>query len=198
MDASAASAARPQTPTGIETTTDDQTSSSGNTTTSPSASSDDSRVRMTSDTDFSENETRSRLCKVIGSSTQVQAKEDNVRPSPLKIVERDLAKLIKSYPAGKVFNYAASGTPYSGSDDSAGSGGASSESAAGVTSKSLRANTKHNRHARLLRKIVGDARSIAFYPIWDTTNKKYRSCLIAWTLHGKAHTTDTPFSFAPR
>jgi hypothetical protein len=124
----------------------------------------------------------------------VQAKEDDVRPSPLRIVERDLAKLIKSYPAGKVFNYAASGTPYSGSDDSAGSGGASSESAAGKLSQTSRANTKHNRHARLLRKVVGDARSIAFYPIWDTANRKYRSCLIAWTLHGKINMADASSS----
>lgn len=185
MDASAASAAGPPNPTNFDSksATGDSTSGSGNTTTSPSASSDDSRMRMTSDTDFSESESRSRPCKVIGSSTQVQAKEDNVRPSPLKISERDLAKLIKSYPSGKVFNYAASGTPYSGSDESAGSGGASSESAGGNSPKSLRANTKHNRHARLVRKVVGDARSIAFYPVWDTTNKKYRSCLFTWTLH---------------
>jgi hypothetical protein len=183
MDASAASVARPHDPLAFESAGAQQTSSSGNMTTSPSASSDDSKLRMTSDTDVSESEHRSRTCKVVGSSTQVQAKEDNVRPSPLHIVERDLAKLIKSYPAGKVFNYAASGTPYSGSDDSAGSGGASSESATGTNSKSSRPNTKHNRHARLLRKVVGDARSIAFYPIWDTTNKKYRSCLFAWTLH---------------
>ena len=183
IDASAASSARPQNPTSFEPAKGDPNSSSGNTTTSPSASSDDSKLRLTSDTDFSESEHRSKACKVVGSSTQVQAKEDNVRPSPLHIVERDLAKLIKSYPAGKVFNYAASGTPYSGSDDSAGSGGASSESATGSKTKSLRANTKHNRHARLLRKVVGDARSIAFYPVWDTTNKKYRSCLFAWTLH---------------
>jgi hypothetical protein len=185
MDASAASSARPQNPTAFDSksTAGDSMSSSGNTTTSPSASSDDSPMRMTSDTDISESEPRSRPCKVIGSSTQVQSKEANVRASPLHIIERDLAKLIKSYPAGKVFNYAASGTPYSGSEDSAGSGGASSESAQGETSQPLRANTRHNRHARLLRKVVGDARSIAFYPIWDTTNKKYRSCIFAWTLH---------------
>lgn len=185
MDASATSVARPQISTASDSksTTGESMSSSGNTTTSPSASSDDSRMRVTSDTDLSDSESRSRPCKLIASSTQVQAKEDSMRASPLRIIERDLAKLIKSYPAGKVFNYAVSGTPYSGSDDSAGSGGASSESARGETSKSLRANTKHNRHARLLRNVVGDARSIAFYPIWDTTNKKYRSCLFAWTLH---------------
>jgi signal transduction histidine kinase len=161
-----------------------QTSSSSNTTTSPSASSDDSRLRLTSDTDFSDShEQRSRLCKVIGLSTQVQSAEDKVATSPLQLMERDLAKLIKLYPSGKVFNYALSGTPYSGSDDSAGSGGASSESTAGTGSKPMRTNTKHNRHARLLRKVVGDARSIAFYPIWDAANKKYSSCLFAWTLH---------------
>jgi hypothetical protein len=198
MDASAASAARPQDRTVFEPTTDDQTSSSGNTTASPSTSSDDSRLRMTSDTDFSESESRSKLCKLVGSSTQVQAREDNVRPSPLKIVERDLAKLIKSYPSGKVFNYAVSGTPYSGSDESAGSGGGTSESAGGNSAKSLRANTKHNRHARLLRKLVGDARSIAFYPIWDSTNKKYRSCLFAWTLHGTYQMPEPPSLLGPR
>jgi signal transduction histidine kinase len=184
LDASAASATRPLDSTAFEPTKSDQTSSTGDTTTDPSASSDDSKLRVTSDTDVSDSgEQRSRLCRILGSSTQVQAAEDNARPAPLQLVERDLAKLIKAYPHGKVFNYATSGTPYSGSDDSAGSGGASSESATSANTKSLRSNTKYNRHARLLRKAVGDARSIAFYPIWDTTNKKYRSCLFAWTLH---------------
>lgn len=184
FDASAASAASPPNSSASHPGVHDQTSSSGTTTTSPSTSSDDSKLRLTSDTDQSDNsELRSRQCKILGSSTQKQAADENLRPSPLQLVERDMAKLIKSYPAGKVFNYAASGTPYSGSDDSAGSAGASSESAAGIDSKTLRANTRHNRHARLLIKIVGEARSIAFYPIWDTTNKKYRSCLFAWTLH---------------
>jgi signal transduction histidine kinase len=185
LDASATSAGRSLGSTAFEPAKSDQASSTGgDTTTDPSASSDDSKLRLTSDTDFSDSgEQRSRLCKILGSSTQVQAAEDNVRPAPLQLVERDLAKLIKAYPHGKVFNYAVSGTPYSGSDDSAGSGGASSESATSANKKSLRSNTKYNRHARLLRKVVGDARSIAFYPIWDTTNKKYRSCLFAWTLH---------------
>jgi len=184
VDASAASAGRPQRQTAFESTERDPTSGSDNTTNSPSASSDDSKLRMTSDTDASDhNEKRSRTCRIISSSTQVQAKENDVRPSLFQIIERDLAKLIRSYPSGKVFNYAVSGTPYSGSDDSTGSGGASSESATGSNKRSLHANTKHSRHARLLRKVVGDARSIAFYPIWDTTNKRYRTCLFAWTLH---------------
>jgi signal transduction histidine kinase len=184
LDASSTSTARPLDPTAFEPGKSDDKSSTGDTTTDASVSSDDSKMRLTSDTDFSDSgEQRSRPCKILGSSTQVQAAEDNARPAPLQLVERDLAKLIKAYPHGKVFNYAVSGTPYSGSDDSAGSGGASSESATSANTKSLRANTKYNRHARLLRKVVGDARSIAFYPIWDTTNKKYRSCLFAWTLH---------------
>ena len=116
---------------------------------------------------------------------QLQAVEDKVRPSPLRLIESDLGKLIRAYPVGTVFNYAASGTPYSGSDDStgSGSGGASSESATGAKSSAPRPNTRYNRHARLLRKIVGDARSIAFYPIWDSSERRYRSCLFAWTHH---------------
>jgi hypothetical protein len=184
VDASAASTSSLLRRSNSRSASRDQASISSNTTTSASASSDDSRPTMTSDTDTSDHsEKRSKLCRVVGYSTQVQASEDGVRPPPLQLIERDLAKLIKSYPSGKVFNYAASGTPYSGSDDSAGSGVGSSESATGGTKEPSRSNTKHNRHARLLRKVVGDARSIAFYPIWDNTNQRYGSCLFAWTLH---------------
>jgi signal transduction histidine kinase len=184
FDASATYVGRPVNQSAVESGARDRTSSRGNMTTSPSMSADESRLRMTSDTDVSDSgEQRSRRCKVLGFSTQVQSADENLSTSPLLLIERDLAKLIKSYPSGKVFNFAVSGTPYSGSDDSAGSGGASSEPAAGINAKSLRSNTRHSRHARLLRKVVGDARSIACYPIWDATNKKYRSCLFAWTLH---------------
>lgn len=185
FDASVASAARPMSPSAFAHDKPTEPASPEGTNSSETTSSDDSRFRGTSDTDTSDIERRTKLCKVVGWSMQVQAAEDKVRPSSLRLIESDLAKLLRAYPAGKVFNYAVSGTPYSGSDESAGSGsgGASSESATGVRSKSLRANTRYNRHARLLRKVVGDARSIAFCPIWDSSEKKYRSCLFAWTLH---------------
>jgi len=186
FDASVASAGRPMSPPYLAHVKPTEPTSPEGTNSSETTSSDESRLRATSDTDTSDNsERRTRLCKVVGWSMQVQAAEDQVRPSSLRLVESDLAKLLRAYPTGKVFNYAPTGTPYSGSDESAGSGsgGASSESATGVKPKSLRANTRYNRHARLLRKVVGDARSIAFYPIWDSSEKKYRSCLFAWTLH---------------
>jgi hypothetical protein len=176
LDASAAFAARPLNASSLQQTGTDRSNSPGNTT------SDDSTVRTNSDTDSSGNgERRPKLCKSLGRSIQFQpGKTGSGNTLPLQLNERDMAKLIKSYPSGKVFNFAVSGTPYSGSDESAGSSGSSLETKPKL--KLPRADTKHNRHARLLRKIVGDARSIAFFPIFDATNNRYRSCLITWNV----------------
>lgn len=183
FDASAASAARPLHSPKSQSTQSSSVSSS-NTIGSLTTSSDDFKAPTTSDTDLSDNtEQRTRLSKVVGRSTQAVTVENRANTfSPLKLNERDIARLIKAYPSGRVFNYTTTGTPYSGSEDSAGSGTASSASAGDVNPRPPRANTRHTRHARLLGKVVGEARSIAFYPIWDASNNRYRSCLFAWTL----------------
>jgi hypothetical protein len=179
LDASAASAARPlNAPSLRQQTKRDRSNSPGNTT------SDDSAVRTNSDTDSSGNgEKRQKLCKSLGRSIQFQpGKSGRSNTLPLQLNERDMAKLIKAYPSGKVFNFAVSGTPYSGSEESAGSEVGSSGSSLETAPRLPRATTKHNRHARLLRKVIGDARSIAFFPIFDATNNRYRSCLITWNI----------------
>lgn len=186
LDASAASAARPLDPSCLQSTRHDDVKGSGTTTPSLTTSSDDdSKATSNSDTELSDsNEQRSKLSKVVGRSVQAQNTGHDAGGSmPLRLNQRDMARLMKSYPSGKVFNYALSGTPYSGSEESADSGAASSESATDVNPRAPRANTKYNRHAQMLLKAIGDARSIAFYPIWDSTNNRFRSCLFAWTLH---------------
>jgi len=184
LDASAASAARPLDAPSLQQAERDRSNSLGTTTGPLSTSSDDSTLRINSDTDTSDSgEKRQRFCQSVGRSVQSQPRETKSgNPLPLQLNERDMAKLIKSYPSGKIFNFAASGTPYSGSDESASSEVGSSESTLDTEPKPPRRNTKHNRHARLLRKVVGDARSIAFFPIFDATNNRYRSCLFTWTL----------------
>jgi hypothetical protein len=179
LDASAASSVRQLRAPSLR----DQLNSQGNTTSAASASSDSSTVQTNSDTDTSDNgETGRRLCKIIGRSIQYRPGKTG-GALPLSINERDMAKLIKSYPSGKIFNFAVSGTPYSGSDDSAGSEAGSSGSAMETSTKLPRKNTRQNRHARLLGKAVGNARSIAFFPIFDATNNRYRSCMFTWTTH---------------
>jgi hypothetical protein len=178
LDASAASAGRPVNAPSLRQTERDRQNSPGNTT------SDDSAVQTNTDTDSSGNgEKRQKLCKSLGRSIQFQpSKARRSGTLPLQLNERDMAKLIKAYPSGKVFNFAVSGTPYSGSEESAGSEVGSDGSSPDTAPKLPRATTKHHRHARLLRKVVGDARSIAFFPIFDATNNRYRSCLITWNV----------------
>jgi hypothetical protein len=182
LDASAASAARPLDAPSLQQIKHGRSSSQSNTTRSPLATSDDSAGLTNSDTDRLEND--EKRCKVVGRSVQLAPRNASAgKALPLHLKQRDIAKLIKSYPLGKVFNFAETGTPYSGSEDSAGSEVGSSGSALETEPRPPRANTRHNRHAQLLRKFVGSARSIAFFPIFDATNNRYRSCLFAWTLH---------------
>lgn len=176
LDATAASAVHPLDAPSLG----NRSNSPSNTTSNLSASSDDSAVRTNSDTDTSDNgEIGRRLCKIVGRSIQFQPGKAG-DAFPLNLNERDMAKLIKSYPSGKIFNFAVSGTPYSGSDESAGS---EVGSGSALETKLPKKNTRHNRHARLLSKAVGNVRSIAFFPIFDATNNRYRSCLFTWTIH---------------
>ncbi|KAM0717977.1 hypothetical protein Q7P37_006309 [Cladosporium fusiforme] len=177
FDATASSVARPLKYRNSRSLSSDQASSSSSIRTA-STSSDDSKTQTNSDTDLSDNAARrSKRCEVVGASTQVQSSNSTINHSPFQLSEKDLARLIKCYPAGKVFSYTVSGTAYSGSEESAGS------ESTGTDTIAARANTKHSRHARILRKVVGDARSIAFFPIWDATHERYRSGLFTWTLH---------------
>lgn len=166
MDGSAAPAFRPSS----GQATSDKQSSSSTATATTSASSDESRYLTNSDTDMSDtNPRKSRACKVMGSSIKAHSMSDSPRSSRLQLAERDLARLIRAHPNGKVFNYAPGGGAYSSADESAGSGGASSDSAGGRDQPKQQVNTRHSRHARMLQKLVGDARSISFFPIWDVS-----------------------------
>lgn len=167
FDATAAASARPLRRPGLKKKGSNASMASTNTHLT-STSSDESKTPTNSDTDISDaSEQRSKQCKVVGSSTQVQPSNSGNHRSPFQLSERDLAKMITSYPRGKVFAYTENGTIYSGTDESAGSDSTGSEA------RPTRATSTHKRHARILRKVVGDARSIAFFPIWDVSEWFY-------------------------
>lgn len=132
-------------------------------------SSDDGKTATTSDTDVSDPSAaapRSKSCKVTAMSTQAQKAEESSSSSVrFKLLERDMAKLIKAYPHGKVFTFMKDGTAYSSSDGK----GETSGSATGTDVSSSRVKSRHSRHARILQKAMGDVGSIAFYPIWDVS-----------------------------
>lgn len=128
-----------------------------------SGSSDDNRALPSSDTDHSDSSNSPyKKCKLAAITTQ--ARSDGERSASFELSEKDLARLIKS--GAKVFSFMEDGSAYSGSEGSAGSGASSDTISANDGSKP-RVQTKRNRNARKLRKAVGDAGSIAFYPIWD-------------------------------
>lgn len=170
------------------------TKSSGHNTSS--GSSDDGEAIASSDTDLSDpSAVPSSKCKVEAVSTQApSAEEGSLGSARVDLPERDLAKLIKAYPRGKIFNFKKDGSAYSSSDSKGGSSGS-----AEVTDGSRpQVQSKYGRSARVLRKTVGDSGSIAFYPIWDVSffcqymyqfradtqkddRERWRSVLLVWT-----------------
>lgn len=159
-----------------------RSSSASSTMESLATSSDEARVLTNSDTDLSDiHDQWPKLSSIIARSTHKVAFDKTSGNSlSLQLNERDMTRLIKAYPCGKIFNYTTSGPPYSGSEDSGASEQASGDSSADVAQEPG-VSSKHKRHARAISKAVGGARSIAFCPIWDATNDRYRSCILAWT-----------------
>lgn len=161
-----------------------------------SGSSDDGEAIASSDTDMSDpSVVSSSKCKTEAVSTQApSAGEGFLGPARIELPERDLAKLIKAYPRGKIFSFKKDGSAYSSSDGQEGSSGS-----AGVSDRSRsHVRSRDGRSARVLRKTVGDSGSIAFYPIWDVSffcqciyrfyadtqkddRERWRSVLLVWT-----------------
>jgi hypothetical protein len=138
---------------------------------SSSGSSSDSRGTAASDNESSDTSTRaSRSCRLAGFSTRTTSTLVGTRSLAFELSDRDMSRLIKAYPGGKVFSFEDSGDVYSSSGESAMSGGS------GVGSDGLKpqVRSKYSRHASLLRKAMGEARSIVFYPI---TNVSYTTCI---------------------
>jgi hypothetical protein len=137
---------------------------------STSGSSSDSRGIAASGNESSDTSTRvSKPCRLAGFSTRTASTLVGTRSLAFELSDRDMSKLIKAYPSGKVFTFEDSGGVYSSSGESATSGGS------GVGSDGLKppVRTRHSRHASLLRKVMGEARSIVFYPITNVSSTAY-------------------------
>lgn len=143
-----------------------------------SSSSSDSKVSTASDNEASNSpHWPLESTTVAAFSTRTKSTLAGAQPLAFGLSNSDVARLIKAYPGGKVFSYEENGSAYSSSGDSSRSSG----SGTGSDAHRLPYRTKHNRHAQLFRRVMGEARSIAFFPIIDANGERWKSCVFIWS-----------------
>lgn len=172
VDATAASSAKQARPVFSRKLTNQESRSDP----TPTSSSDSHAA--TSDTDNLSDATKQARhpAKGLGFSTYTQSTIAGSRTFPFQIPERQLVKMIKSYPMGKVFNFVEdSDALYSGSEESP-----TSDATSGTPTP--HANTRQGRYGQSLRKLtcMAKAKAIAFFPIWDDDGERWRSCVFVW------------------
>ncbi|EMF08833.1 uncharacterized protein SEPMUDRAFT_53287 [Sphaerulina musiva SO2202] len=126
--------------------------------------------RLTSDGEASDT-TAGTMCRLHAFSSIEDSSINNAMrlASGFNMPERLLLQLIRQYPNGHIFNYDANGADCtsSGGDESANS------SAGSKRKRSVRGHT--------LPEIMPNAKSIAFYPIWNEDQDRFTSATFLWS-----------------
>lgn len=122
-----------------------------------------------------------KRCKILAKSTRDHGSSSG--PGEFALSERHLRKLVKHHPYGKVFNFEQSGDAYCSSDTEAAnaSGVSGTEDKPQTSKRRVKGAGKTNMNAQRLRKVMVGAQTIAFYPIWDDSTERWRSCMFVWS-----------------
>ena len=134
-------------------------------------STSDERHPTASDTDTSDfGSSPGQTCKINGFSTRLRSTLATPQSSTqnFALSESHLARLVKHYPNGKIFNFGESGHLYSSSADEGTTTGSSEDHGKGVRKTTKRVSRLHGDARRLGKALIG-ARTIAFYPLWDVS-----------------------------
>ncbi|KAG8625815.1 hypothetical protein KVT40_006216 [Elsinoe batatas] len=126
----------------------------------------------------------SQGCEPLGYSTRTGSSLRNFS-SPHKyasLPQRRMERLIKTWPAGKIFNYSEDGTM----DSSSGQEGSGAQDGTDNHSQKIGKGAKD---ADALCRLCDDARSIAFIPVWDPHRERWRASALVWVTTPGRHFT---------
>lgn len=112
-----------------------------------------------------------QTCSLLGFSTRTKSTLRGFAPSGNhNSLPRELiAKFLRRYPNGKIFNYYNSGSAYSSSGEENTSGSGDLEPNSKIVQKAKQQRSKSAREAAALSAVLPEARSIAFLPLWDVS-----------------------------
>ncbi|KAF2625578.1 putative histidine kinase HHK7p [Macroventuria anomochaeta] len=103
--------------------------------------------------------------------------------SSSKMSETNLARLLRAYPHGKVFNYTATGISMSSTDDSSSYRSHEETLPGGDDTRptATRKNTRASRSSKAISELLVGARSVAFVPFWDYERSRWFAGCLCWT-----------------
>ncbi|KAF9774069.1 hypothetical protein IL306_008005 [Fusarium sp. DS 682] len=164
---------------------------------SSSSSSSPSRGNNSVSSPRSSGDTRSSgaMCPVLGFSTSMSSSINGEAPAGRSrtIPERQLQKLLRRYPKGKIFNFDGHGVLASSdaaSEDStmaafqAQKARSTQSSQTGENQKSRKGNDPFSRknEGMAIRALFPGARSVAFVPLWDSHRERWFSGCFVYTM----------------
>lgn len=185
LDASIAATGHRQHPAALERerlsgSLSDATESGGGR--SKSESSEDSSSHES--TNRNQNSSSSKKCQILGAAPSRPVVNADGTPGVGSLAESNLARLLRDYPHGKVFNYTVKGVSMSSTDDSSSNRSGHEQFQPGGDDARPTASRRHDRASRsskAISELLIGARSVAFVPFWDYERSRWFAGCLCWT-----------------
>lgn len=126
----------------------------------------------------------SKVCQILGAAPARPIVNPDGTPGVGSLAEAHLARLLRDYPHGKVFNYTAKGFSMSSTDDSASTRSEQEHTISHGEGLRPTANRRHGRTSRsskAISELLAGARSVAFVPFWDYERSRWFAGCLCWT-----------------
>lgn len=119
-----------------------------------------------------------KTCSVLGYAVQ-RLSGDAGGPPFGTLLERELARLLKEWPIGKIMNFTASGASVSSTDDTSSSSNSAQEETRVETRR--KDTEKKYRTSSAIHEMIPTARSVAFVPFWDYERSRWFAGCLCWS-----------------
>jgi hypothetical protein len=122
------------------------------------------------------NSSSSKTCGILGAAPSRTVVNADGTPGVGSLAETNLARLLREYPHGKVFNYTLQGVSMSSTDDSSSAIGSPEGFLPSGRDSRPAAKKRHGRASRCseaLSELLPRARSVAFVPFWDYERSRW-------------------------
>ncbi|OAL47145.1 hypothetical protein IQ07DRAFT_682628 [Pyrenochaeta sp. DS3sAY3a] len=123
----------------------------------------------------------SKMCQILGAATSESSTSDHGT-----LLEIDLARLLREYPDGRIFNFDAEGHSVSSTEETSGQSPSDTNSERSETSQSeldrkRTRGAKSGRGSTAIRAMFPNARSVAFIPFWDYERSRWFAGCLCWS-----------------
>ncbi|KAF9693756.1 hypothetical protein EKO04_008315 [Ascochyta lentis] len=130
------------------------------------------------------NSSSPKECQVLGAAPSRPVVNPDGTPGVGSLAETNLARLLREYPHGKIFNYTTTGVSMSSTDDSSSNRSSHVAHLSGGNDSRPTPSRKHDRASRsskAISELLVGARSVAFVPFWDYERSRWFAGCLCWT-----------------